>query len=257
MALWDNVFPFGHWRAFNFWDIVFPFGHKGLNLSCTKIWSSFKATLSYLSHNKLTRRYLLLLGCVLSGHCSLWHAQQLFLTPHNSHNENNSENNNENWHGVILGSNGWHDSFHTDAHVQIQLHICSSCTADNNIHCCKPGLFLGISYWYIANSSGHWNQQVYEVENKNMHSHSAAVCLEFMTLQNEGISECLTKYVCDHRFRIQDYWSQAGINQLLVVTGILSEDKFQHLFWWCFMWVCQLPNINILDLIGTNQAWFE
>lgn len=64
-----------------------------------------------------------------------------------------------------------------------------------------------------------------------MHSHSAAVCLEFMTLQNEGISECLTKYVCDHRFRIQDYWSQAGINQLLVVTGILSEDKFQHLFW--------------------------
>jgi hypothetical protein len=115
--------PIGHWRAFNVWDIVFPFRHKGLNLSCTKIWSSFKATLSYLSHNKLTQRYLLLLGCVLSGHCSLWHVQQLFLTPHNSHNENNSENNNKNWHGVILGNNGWHDYFHTDAHVQIQLHI--------------------------------------------------------------------------------------------------------------------------------------
>jgi len=70
------------------------------------------------------------------------------------------------------------------------------------------------------------------------------------------MSECLTKYVCDLRFRIQDYWSQAGISQLLVVTGILSEDKFQWLFWWCFMWVCQLNNINILDLTGTNQAWF-
>ena len=136
MALWDNVFPFGHWRTFNSWDIVFPFGHKGLNLSCAKTWNWFKATLTYISHNKLTQNYPLLFGCVLSGHCSLWHIQQLFLTPHISHNKNDNESNNENWHGGILGNNGWHDFFQTDADVQIQLHICASCTAYNNIHWC-------------------------------------------------------------------------------------------------------------------------
>ena len=55
MALWDIVFPFGQWRAFNSWDIVFPFGYKGSNLSCTKMWSLFKVTLYYLIHNKLLK----------------------------------------------------------------------------------------------------------------------------------------------------------------------------------------------------------
>jgi hypothetical protein len=89
-----------------------------------------------------------------------------------------------------------------------------------------------------------------------LHSLSAAVYLELRPFRIQDICECRTKYMCDLRFRIQDYWSQAGIGQLLVVTGILSEDKFQQ-FRWCFMWVCQLHIINIFDFTGTNQAWFE
>ena len=31
VALQENVFPFGHWRAFNSWYSVYPFRLKGLN----------------------------------------------------------------------------------------------------------------------------------------------------------------------------------------------------------------------------------